>query len=316
MLSKYKLCFLLALAQLVNVTPIIAQEIRLEYCLTNVVQHSDWLEFSGYIRNRTPHFLALTRTAVHLTSIRVSFQMCGQMTTNLTACKTRNVIARCLPPIYDLKDMPIMQPGSRCGFSSVVYSRFLFTENLPESLNYCVKWNVDALSYPLEGIDPFENLSVARRISCPILGEGQTQFCVMPNRFDPAYNEPEGFNGLTNDVSTLASPEALCPSSAFDFGERPTSATVTNAFPVVNAGDADLALGDARACCGATLSVPNPVVAPGATNLVVATLSLAGREPGRPVRKALYLATNDPARPWLRFEFTGSVSPAKEVEGR
>ena len=46
------------------------------------------------------------------------------------------------------------------------------------------------------------------------------------------------------------------------------------------------------------------------------TLSLAGREPGRPVRKALYLATNDPARPWLRFEFTGSVSPAKESEGR
>ena len=91
---------------------------------------------------------------------------------------------------------------------------------------------------------------------------------------------------------------------------------MTNAFPVVNVGDADLALGDARVCCGATLSVPNPVVAPGATNLVVATLSLAGREPGRPVRKALYLATNDPARPWLRFEFTGSVSPAKEVEGR
>ena len=33
-------------------------------------------------------------------------------------------------------------------------------------------------------------------------------------------------------------------------------------------------------------------------------------------KQALYLATNDPARPWLRFEFTGSVSPAKEVEGR
>ena len=116
--------------------------------------------------------------------------------------------------------------------------------------------------------------------------------------------------------STIASPEALCPSSTFDFGERPATATVTNAFPVVNAGDADLALGDARACCGATLSVPNPVVAPGATNLVLATLSLTGREPGRPVRKALYLATSDPARPWLRFEFTGSVSPAKEAEGQ
>ena len=117
-------------------------------------------------------------------------------------------------------------------------------------------------------------------------------------------------------TSAPAAPEALCPSSAFDFGERPTSATVTNAFPVVNVGDADLALGDASACCGAALSVPNPVVAPGATNLVVATLWLAGREPGRPVRKALYLATNDPARPWLRFEFTGSVSPAKEAEGQ
>ena len=72
---------------------------------------------------------------------------------------------------------------------------------------------------------------------------------------------------------------------------------MTNAFPVMNVGNADLALGDARACCGATLS-------------------LAGREPGRPVRKALYLATNDPARPWLRFEFTGSVSPVKEAESR
>ena len=48
-------------------------------------------------------------------------------------------------------------------------------------------------------------------------------------------------------ASTLAAPEALCPSSTFDFGERPATATVTNAFPVVNAGDADLALGDARA---------------------------------------------------------------------
>ena len=117
-------------------------------------------------------------------------------------------------------------------------------------------------------------------------------------------------------LSTLAAPEALCPSSTFDFGERSATATVTNAFPVVNVGDADLALGDARACCGAALSVPNPVVAPGATNLVLATLSLTGREPGRPVRKALYLATNDPAHPWLRFEFTGSVFPAKEAEGQ
>ena len=117
-------------------------------------------------------------------------------------------------------------------------------------------------------------------------------------------------------LQAVASPEALCPSSTFDFGEQPATATVTNAFPVVNTGDADLALGDARACCGAVLSVPNPVVVPGATNLVMATLSLAGREPGRPVRKALYLATNDPARPWLRFEFSGSVSPAKEAEGR
>ena len=46
-------------------------------------------------------------------------------------------------------------------------------------------------------------------------------------------------------ASALASPEALCPSSTFDFGRKPTSATVTNAFPVVNVGDADLALGDA-----------------------------------------------------------------------
>ena len=46
----------------------------------------------------------------------------------------------------------------------------------------------------------------------------------------------------------LAVPEALCPSTTFDFDERPATATVTNAFPVVNIGDADLALGDARAC--------------------------------------------------------------------
>ena len=46
-------------------------------------------------------------------------------------------------------------------------------------------------------------------------------------------------------LRALASPEALCPSSTFDFGEQP--ATVTNAFPVVNAGDADLAQSDACA---------------------------------------------------------------------
>ena len=45
--------------------------------------------------------------------------------------------------------------------------------------------------------------------------------------------------------SAPASPEALCPSSTFDFGEQP--ATVTNAFPVVNVGDADLAQSDACA---------------------------------------------------------------------
>ena len=48
-------------------------------------------------------------------------------------------------------------------------------------------------------------------------------------------------------LRALASPEALCPSSTFDFGRKPASATVTSAFPVVNVGDADLALGDARA---------------------------------------------------------------------
>ena len=56
----------------------------------------------------------------------------------------------------------------------------------------------------------------------------------------------------TKDVNNCMNREARSGAAFGDlasatdaYGRKPTSATVTNAFPVVNIGDADLALGDA-----------------------------------------------------------------------
>ena len=61
-------------------------------------------------------------------------------------------------------------------------------------------------------------------------------------------------SSTTKDVNNCMNREARSGAAFGDlsgatdaYGEKPTSATVTNAFPVVNVGDADLAQSDACA---------------------------------------------------------------------
>ena len=102
-----------------------------------------------------------------------------------------------------------------------------------------------------------------------------------------------------------AAPSARCAAPEHDFGKGSFGATVRHVFRVANAGDSNLTLRVAVVCCGSKVSVSAPSLASGKAALVSVEITLPSR-PGW-VRRAVYLATNDPSTPYLRLCLSGRV---------
>lgn len=113
---------------------------------------------------------------------------------------------------------------------------------------------------------------------------------------------------LLASATVFAAPQARCDAPNHDFGAMPGDATVRHVFHVSNAGDGLLNLKIASACCGARAELSADLLAPSETAEVVVAFTLAGRSGA--VGKTIYLATGDPAAPYLRLHLSGSVSGA------
>jgi hypothetical protein len=110
---------------------------------------------------------------------------------------------------------------------------------------------------------------------------------------------------LTLTTSAVAAPVAVCVAPALEFGTQTDDVVVRHLFQVENRGDAPLVLRTGRACCGATVTVPEQPVAPGSNAILRVELKLRGRS-GK-VAKAVYIQTNDPKQAVLRLELNGRV---------
>lgn len=101
-------------------------------------------------------------------------------------------------------------------------------------------------------------------------------------------------------------PVIHCDEPVFSFGDRSTAASVAHVFVIWNRGDAPLEISRVRACCGATATLADQVVAPGTNTTVRVVASLRGRR-GQ-VQRNIYVASNDPRQPQYRLGLVGSVA--------
>ena len=100
-----------------------------------------------------------------------------------------------------------------------------------------------------------------------------------------------------------AAPAIWCRNPARDFGSAPTSSNLTFAFDIGNRGDAPLAIGRIRACCGASAAIDVTEIAPGSGAVLRVNLSLGGS--GGRITKSVYVSSNDPACPYLQLSMEG-----------
>ncbi len=102
-------------------------------------------------------------------------------------------------------------------------------------------------------------------------------------------------------------PVFVCDPAVVDVGTvEPTGKPVAE-FRIRNAGDAPLLLTKARAGCAAcmTIDCPDKPIPPGAVAALKVTLT--GLPPSGPVRKLVYLDTNDPAKAGVQLTVNGVV---------
>ncbi len=112
-------------------------------------------------------------------------------------------------------------------------------------------------------------------------------------------------------AAVCAAPAARCAAPEHDFGEAAAGAPLTHVFRVTNAGDSNLTLRVAVTCCGSKASVSHASLPPGEAAEISVEIALPA-QPG-PVRRAVYLATNDPSSPYLRLCLSGRVPGAGQA---
>ena len=108
-------------------------------------------------------------------------------------------------------------------------------------------------------------------------------------------------------------PKLVCDDPAFDFGAVSNDQSVPHTFVLRNEGTAHVVIANVRTTCGCTTAtLATNTLAPGQRCDLVATFVLRGRK--GPQRKALYVESNDPHKPRLRLELSGTAVQAIDVE--
>ena len=107
-------------------------------------------------------------------------------------------------------------------------------------------------------------------------------------------------------AQTSPAPAIASPGAEFDFGDADQHDRVTHTFVLTNAGNAVLTLSQLRAPCGCLLVEPGAFsIPPGSNTALRVELNLKGRQGAQVL--ALYVHSNDPARPIFQFKLTGRV---------
>lgn len=104
------------------------------------------------------------------------------------------------------------------------------------------------------------------------------------------------------------SPRAVTETTAFDFGMFGANEAGTHRFPVVNGGRSPLSLAKGASSCSCTIGgLDREEVPPG--EAAVVTIEWKTKGQGGPFRQRVTVLTNDPLRPEIAFEVSGTVVP-------
>ena len=111
----------------------------------------------------------------------------------------------------------------------------------------------------------------------------------------------------------VVGPKASAPQTEFDFGTVEQGKIATHDFTLINTGGDILKITDVHASCGCTVAKPDKnELAPGETTNIKVEFNSAGREGKQ--EKMIYVKTNDPNNPELKYKFTGNVSVVSEMK--
>ena len=113
-------------------------------------------------------------------------------------------------------------------------------------------------------------------------------------------------------AGTAAQPRLVCSDPNFDFGRVIGSNDVSHAFKIANEGDAPLKITRIHVGCGCTDAKmgTDTIAAHSSTELTI-LFKTAGRV--GPQRKSIYVHSNDPQSPILRFEMSGDIVVPKGI---
>ena len=107
-------------------------------------------------------------------------------------------------------------------------------------------------------------------------------------------------------VAAWAAPAVAVPGAEYDFGTIFQGETVRHSFVFTNSGSAPLTIDKVSSSCGCTAAlVSTKELAPGASGEIQTSFD-STRFRG-PVKKTVYLYTNDPARPLVQMYLKGTV---------
>lgn len=105
-------------------------------------------------------------------------------------------------------------------------------------------------------------------------------------------------------------PRLVCD-PAWDVGAIPNNVKLARVMLLRNAGGAPLVIRRVRVCCGVAASLSTNVVPPGGMASLRLELDPAGRT--GPLRKSVYLVSNDPAAPYFQLHLTGATTAELEA---
>ena len=101
-------------------------------------------------------------------------------------------------------------------------------------------------------------------------------------------------------------PKAVMTPTKYDFGNIIQDSVVTLKFAITNEGDADLKITKVSASCGCTAVMPEKTeLIPGESTNIIGSFDSKGKL-GQQI-KAIFIETNDPKNPKLRFHLTGNI---------
>lgn len=136
--------------------------------------------------------------------------------------------------------------------------------------------------------------------------------------------------GLSTGLSSLARPmqvgsfrviappsaeaaRAITESTEFDFGTQGANEAGSHRFAVVNGGRSTLSLAKGASSCSCTIGgLDREEVPPGESAIV--TIDWKTKAQGGPFRQRVTVLTNDPLRPEISFEVSGTVVPKWRIE--